>query len=83
MLYIAKLLCNYNCIRSLMRAAATKLRMWLNKIKLDEEKLKHTVFAHQNGFWPNIFSQNAELGKRHNQSNKFDLTAIKNAINRI
>jgi hypothetical protein len=66
-----------------MRAAATKLSMCLSKIKLDSEKLKHTIFAQQNGFGPTLFHKMLSLVRGTVQPNKFDLTATKNAINRI
>jgi hypothetical protein len=53
-----------------MRAAATKLSMWLSKIKLDSEKLKHTIFAQQNGFGPTLFHKMLSLVKGTVQCNK-------------
>jgi hypothetical protein len=32
------------------------------KLKLNEEKSKHSGLAAQNGFWPSIFAQFAEAG---------------------
>jgi hypothetical protein len=60
-----------------------KLSMWLSKIKVDEEKLKHTIFAQQNGFGPTFFEKMLSVVKGTVQPNKFDLTAMKNAINRV
>jgi hypothetical protein len=41
------------------------------------------TYAQQNGFGPTFFHKMLSLVKGTVQSNKFDLTAIKNAINRI
>jgi hypothetical protein len=51
-------------LASLFRATPSVLIMWSCKLKLDEEKSKHASLAQQKWFWPNIFAQFAEAGKR-------------------
>jgi len=35
---------------------------------LDEEESKHAGLAHQNGFWPGIFAQDAGADNRHSKA---------------
>ncbi len=55
-------------IGDFLRAAPLVLSIWPCQRKLDEEESKHAGLAHQNGFWPGIFAQDAGAGNSHSKA---------------